>query len=159
MNNHDGLSSRTQLSVFLVNKPGVLSQICQRLADDKINIIGMTVQDSTEHGVLRLVCEEDKKAKASLATLNLPLSETDVLLAVLPNRPGSLADVVERLAGHHINVNYAYCTTGSAGGKTFGVFKVSDMNKALNVLDERKPKRKREIPTMRNNSKAGRRGS
>ncbi|MBL8879990.1 MAG: ACT domain-containing protein [Phycisphaerales bacterium] len=157
MNNHDGLSSHTQLSVFLVNKPGVLSQICQRLADDKINIIGMTVQDSTEHGVLRLVCEEGKKAKSSLARLNLPLSETDVLLAVLPNRPGSLADVVERLAGHHINVNYAYCTTGSAGGKTYGVFKVSDMNRALQVLSERKPKRKQDTSSLRNAARVGRR--
>lgn len=158
MNNENGLRSLTQLSVFLVNKPGVLSKICQRLADDKINIIGMTVQDSTEHGVLRLVCEDEKRARNSLSNLNLPLSETDVLLAVLPNRPGALAHVVEKLADNHINVNYAYCTTGSVGGKTYGIFKVSDMGKALNTLTERKPKRKRGIPTMRNSSKVGRRG-
>lgn len=148
-NNHPDIHADTQLSIFLVNKPGVLSRVCQRLAEAKINIIGMTMMDSTEHGVLRVVVEDPAGARTALASLAIPFNETQVLVATLPNRAGALADVVERLAGAHINVNYAYCTTGAAGGKTLGIFKVSDMAKATQTLSERKPKRKEAPPTPR----------
>lgn len=132
----------TQLSVFLVNRPGVLARVCQKLAGDKVNIVALSMMDSTEHGVLRLVATDSGRAKASLGTLDLPMTETQVLTATLPNRAGSLADVVERLAAEHINVHYAYCTTGAPGGKTLGIFKVSDQAKAIGVLSERKPRRR-----------------
>lgn len=141
-NNHHDIRTDTQLSVFLVNKPGILSRVCQRLAGAKINIIGMTMMDSTEHGVLRLVVEDSSAARRALLDLDVPVTETQVLVTTIPNRAGALADVVERLAAAHVNVNYAYCTTGAPGGKTLGIFKVSDISKATNVLGERKPKRK-----------------
>lgn len=134
--------SDTQFSVFLANKPNVLAQVCQQLADDKINIVALSMMDASEHGVLRLVVENPERARQSLAALNVPTAESTVLVATLPNHPGAMADVVERLASNHIGVNYAYCTTGAPGGKTFGIFRVTDFKKATQVLDERKPRRK-----------------
>lgn len=151
MSMHNGLRSDTQFSVFLVNKPGVLARVVQQLAETKINIVALSMMDSTEHGVLRLVVEEPEKARAALAALDLHRTETSVLTATLPNRPGALADVVERLAREHISVHYAYVTTGARGGKTLGIFKVSDQNKAVQVLSERKPTRRMEHATRRPN--------
>src|SRR5262245_322550 len=142
MSAENGVHTDTQFSIFLINRPGVLSRVVQKLAKDKINIIALSMMDSTEHGVLRLVVEDPAKARACLAELDLPKQETTVLAATLPNRPGALADVVDRLAAEHINIHYAYCTTGPSGGKTIGVFKVADQNKAIHVLSERRPRRK-----------------
>lgn len=136
------LSTDTQFSVFLVNKPGILARVCQKLADDKINVIAMSMMDSTEHGVLRLVADTPDDVRRSLAELDVPTAETSVLLASLPNRPGALADVVERLSSARVNVNYAYVTSGARNGRTIGVFRVSDNSKAVRVLEERAPKRK-----------------
>lgn len=147
----------TQFSVFLVNKPGVLSQICQKLADDKINIVAMSMMDSMEHGVLRIVAEDPRKARRTIADLGVPSTETDILMVPMPNRPGALADVVSRLAAAHVNVNYAYCTTGAKNGKAFGIFKVSDVPKAMGVLSERKPRRKSTVGTVRKGVRVRRR--
>jgi len=152
--NH-GLSTQTQFSLFLVNKPGALAKVLQRLADGKINIVAMSMMDSTEHGVMRLVAEDPAHVRASLKEVDLPATETDVLTAVLPNRPGALADVVERLSRNRISVNYAYCTTGAAGGRTLGIFKVSSLAKAMQTLSERKPKRK-QTASIRGNGRARR---
>jgi hypothetical protein len=138
----NGIKNETQFSVFLVNKPGILARVCQRLAEDRVNILALSMMDSTEHGVLRMIVEDPARARQSLAELDVPTTESQVLTATLPNRPGSLADVVERLSVAHINVNYAYCTTGAPGGKSLGVFRVSDLKKAVNVLQERRPRRK-----------------
>ena len=131
-----------QFSVFLANKPGVLARVCQRLADDHVNIVALSMMDATEHGVLRMVVQDPERARKSLVAVNVPMTESAVLLTTLPNRPGALADVVKRLSTHHISVNYAYLSTGAAGGKTIGVFRVSDMKKAAQLLSERRPQRK-----------------
>ncbi|GMU20897.1 MAG: hypothetical protein AMXMBFR13_09930 [Phycisphaerae bacterium] len=130
----------TQFSVFLVNKPGVLAQVSRQIAQAKINVLAMTMMDSSEHGVLRLVVEEADKLRAAVAELNLPTTETDVLVVDMSNRPGALADVCGRLAEGHINISYAYCTTGASGGKTKGVFKVADTKKAMKVLSAKQPR-------------------
>jgi hypothetical protein len=126
----------TQFSVFLVNKPGVLAQVTKALADAKVNITALTLVDSQEHGVLRFVAEKPENARAVLAKLNLPMTETDVLSMELSNRPGALADVAGLLGASHININYAYATSGAPGGRTTGVFKVADLNKAQRVLKD-----------------------
>ncbi len=158
MSASNNLRTDTQFSVFLANKPGVLGRVMQQLAQDKINIVAMSMMDSTEHGVLRLVVEDPPRTRETLNSLDLPKTETTVLTATLPNRPGALADVVERLDQEHIHVNYAYCTTGSRNGKTLGIFKVSNLTKAIRVLSERKPRRKRAAATaIRTNERRRRR--
>jgi hypothetical protein len=144
---------QTQYSVFLVNKPGVLAQVTSALADEKINIVAMTLVDSQEHGVLRFVTNDGDQVHKVLAKLNLPTTETEVLCVELPNRPGALAGVAGLLGKNHININYAYVTSGSPGGRTTGVFKVADLNKAMKLLDETGPKHRestvRRLPTRR----------
>jgi hypothetical protein len=125
-----------QFSVFLVNKPGILAQVTRALADEKVNIVAMTLVDSQEHGVLRLVGEEPKIARAVLAKLNLPMTETEVLCVDLPNQAGALAEVATVLGTNHININYAYCTSGAPGGRTTGVFKTGDQAKARHLLEK-----------------------
>ena len=127
---------QTQFSIFMVNKPGVLAQVLGEFARAKINILAMTMMDSTEHGVMRLVAPDSEKVKSVLADLNLPHNETDVLCVTLSNKPGALAEVVEKLAKNHINISYAYVTAGARGGKTTGVLKVADVKKAMRVLKE-----------------------
>ena len=152
----NAIGSDTQFSVFLVNKPGILARVCQRLADDKINIVALSMMDSTEHGVLRMLVEDPPRARQTLCDLDVPSTETQVLVATMPNNPGALADIVERLSLAHVNVNYAYCTAGAPGGKTLGVFRVSDLSKAVNVLSERKPRRKMPPTTARAPARARR---
>ncbi len=124
----------TQFSVFLVNKPGVLAQVTRALAESKINIVAMTLVDSQEHGVLRVVAEDPAAARKTLIALNLPMTETEVICLELSNHPGALADVATLLGTNHININYAYCTSGAPGGKTTGIFKVADHAKAEKLL-------------------------
>ena len=136
------LKTLPQFSVFLVNKPGVLAQVTGALAKAKLNVIAMTLVDSQEHGVLRLVFDDAEASRGVLAKLNLPMTETEVLCLDLSNRPGALADVATLLGEHHININYAYCTSGAPGGRTTGIFKVADPKKAIHVLKESAGKHK-----------------
>jgi len=69
-----------------------------------------------------------------LTGLNTPHAESDVLVVELRNQPGALAHVCELLAGEHLNIDYCYCSAGGRKGKTFGIFKVSNNEKALRVL-------------------------
>jgi hypothetical protein len=132
----------TQFSVFLVNKPGVLAQVTQALADAKINLIALTLVDSQEHGVMRIVAEDPVATRDVLRKLNLPMTETDVLRLELNNRPGALADVANLLGKNHININYAYVSSGAPGGHTSGIFKVNDPAKAQKLLKDNSPKHK-----------------
>lgn len=133
---------QTQFSVFLVNKPGVLAQVTRALAQQKLNLLAMTLVDSQEHGVLRFVAESAEAARGVLKKLGLPTTETEVLVLDLSNRPGALADVAGKLGENHININYAYVTSGAPGGRTTGIFKVADLNKARKVLKENGEKHK-----------------
>jgi hypothetical protein len=131
-----------QFSIFLVNKPGVLAQVTRAIGDAKLNIHAMTLVDSQEHGVLRVVIDDAPAARQVLSKLNLPMTETEVLCLDLSNRPGALADIATLLGEHHININYAYCTGGAPGGRTTGIFKVADPKKAIHVLKESGAKHK-----------------
>jgi len=141
------LHPTTQFSVFLVNKPGVLAQVTRALAEAKINIVAMTLVDSQEHGVLRVVAEHPNETRDVLKKLNLPMTETEVLCLDLSNDPGALADVAQLLGTNHVNINYAYCTSGARGGRTTGIFKVADPSKAFKLLQKSGAKHKE--PSLR----------
>ncbi|MCK6455841.1 MAG: ACT domain-containing protein [Phycisphaerae bacterium] len=132
----------TQFSVFLVDKPGVLVKITDAIAQARVNVTALTLMDSVEHGVLRFVCEDPERARTALRSLNIPMTETDVLMVELPNRPGAMADLCARFGAEHISIKYAYVTAGAPGGRTLGVFKVSDMKRALKVANHRPGKKR-----------------
>jgi hypothetical protein len=125
-----------QFSIFMVNKPGVLAQVLSEFARAKINIIAMTMMDSVEHGVMRVVFTSPEKARNVLDKLNMPYNETEVLCVNLANKAGALASVAEKLAKNHINISYAYCTAGAKGGRTTGILKIADVKKAIKVLEQ-----------------------
>jgi hypothetical protein len=139
----------TQFSIFMVNKPGVLAKVLSEFARSKINIIAMTMMDSVEHGVMRVVFTSPQKAKEVLAKLNMPHNETEVLCITLDNKSGALATVAEKLAKNHINISYAYCTAGAKGGRTTGVLKVADVKKAIKVLQQHLNKGTKSKPVVR----------
>ncbi len=124
----------TQFSIFMVNKPGILSRVLGALAIEKINIVAMTMMDSAEHGVMRLVGSSHDSIRKVLNQLNLQFSETDVLCVNLPNKAGALADITAKLAAAHINISYAYVTAGARGGRTTGILKLADVKKAMKLL-------------------------
>ena len=126
----------TQFSIFMVNKPGVLAKVLGEFARAKINAVAMTVMDSVEHGVMRVVLESPAKTREVLTRINMPHNETEVLCVNLTNKAGALATVAEKLAKNHINISYAYCTAGAKGGRTTGVLKVADVGKAMRILQE-----------------------
>jgi hypothetical protein len=121
-----------QLSVFLENKPGVLGRLCDSFADEKINILGMSVSDTVDHAVVRLVTNNANKARAILEDAGVLVVETDVLALTLPDRPGQLADVARKLAKAKVNIEYAYGTTDKSGGIL--ILRVSDTKKAQKIL-------------------------
>jgi len=127
-----------QFSVFMVNKPGVLARVLGEFAKAKINITAITMMDSVEHGVMRVVFAKPDLAREVLARLNMPCNETDVLCVDLDNKAGALAVVSEKLSKGHVNISYAYCTAGGKGGRTTGVLKVSDVKKAMKLLNNHK---------------------
>ena len=124
----------TQFSIFMVNKPGVLAKVLNEFAEARINIIAMTMMDSVEHGVMRVVGASRERIRKLLAKMNLPNSETDVLCITLPNKAGALAKITQTLAEAHINIFYAYCTAGARGGRTTGILKVADVKKAMTEI-------------------------
>lgn len=136
-----------QFSIFMVNKPGVLANVLGEFAKEKINVVAMTVMDSAEHGVLRVVVDLPDKARAMLQRTNMTFNETEVLCIVLDNRSGALAAVAEKLGKEHINISYAYCTSGAKGGRTTGVLKVADVKKAMKVLQQ--PVKKEDVISLR----------
>jgi len=139
----------TQFSIFMVNKPGVLAQVLGEFARAKINVIAMTMMDSVEHGVMRVVLAAPVEAKEVLSKLNMPYNMTDVLCVNLDNKPGALAAVAEKLAKNHINIDYAYCTAGAKGGRTTGVLKVPDVKKAMRILQQNHRKDSKSQPVVR----------
>ena len=139
----------TQFSIFMVNKPGVLARVLSEFARAKINVIAMTMSDSVEHGVMRVIFAAPRKAKEVLSKLNMPYNETEVLCVNLTNKAGALASVAEKLAKKHINISYAYCTAGAKGGRTTGVLKVANVKSAIKVLKQSHKEATKSQPVVR----------
>jgi hypothetical protein len=124
-----------QLSIFLKNKPGVLGLICDEFARHKINILGISVSDTVDHAVVRMLCDDPAKACTILGEAGLLVIETNVLVLKLPDKPGVLAATARKLAKAKVNIEYAYGTTEASGGKL--VLRVSDTKKALKALNKK----------------------
>lgn len=121
-----------QLSIFLENKPGVLARLCEAFAEHRINIEGLTVSDTVDHAVVRLITDDADKAHAMLESAGVLVVETDVLALRLPDKPGQLALVAGKLSRGGVNIEYAYGTASKKGGTL--VLRVSDIKKAKRIL-------------------------
>jgi len=115
-----------QLSVFLENKSGRLAELCRALGDAGINMHALMVADTSDFGVIRIICDTPRAAKELLEGLGFGASLTPVLAIEIPDRPGGLADVLDRLDDSKMNVEYAYCFVEPSGEAAVDVFKVDD---------------------------------
>jgi hypothetical protein len=129
------METTKQLSVFFENRPGRLANVLSALAREKVNLVALSVMDSHEHSVLRVVPDDLAKTRQVMKGLKIPVTEADVVVVELRHQPGALAHVCELLAGEHVNIDYAYCSAGGRNGKTIGVFKVSNVEKSMRILD------------------------
>ena len=126
-----------QLSLFLENKPGTLAEVCKELARKKVNIFALTISDSVDHAIVRMVVSEPRKALDLFESRGVLVVEAKVLMIENSNKPGSLAHIAEKLAKAKINIEYAYLAT-SPGTKTgLLIMRVSDTKKALKVLSKK----------------------
>ena len=123
-----------QLSLFLENKPGTLAEVCKELARKKINIFALTISDTVDHAIVRMVVSEPRKALEIFEERGVLVIDSKVLMVENSNKPGSLALLADKLAKAKINIEYAYLAT-SPGAKTgLLIVRASDTKKALKVL-------------------------
>ena len=128
-----------QISVCLENKPGRLAGLCKCLAQTKINIIAISVAETTEQGVVRMVVDKPAAALKAIAECGpMTCAQMDVLLVDLPNKVGVLAELAARLASKRINVNFVYGSTGEGRGKTNIVVGTPNIKSAARAIRSRK---------------------
>jgi hypothetical protein len=123
-----------QLSVFLENKPGALKKVCAVLADAKINISTLSLADTKEYGILRLLIKDWEKAKAALEKGGYAVKQTEVLAVEVEDRPGGLAAMLAPIEAAGVNVEYMYAFSTGRGGKAVLIFRFSDLDQATDSL-------------------------
>lgn len=124
-----------QLSVFLENKPGRLSQPCQILADAGISILTLSLADTEQFGILRLIVREWEKAKQALEAAGCVVNVTEVVALEVADKPGGLEDVLKVIEAGDINVEYMYAfTTFNKSNCAILVFRFEDADQAVSYL-------------------------
>jgi hypothetical protein len=126
----------TQLSVFLENTPGTLSAVCDELAKQKINIYALTISDTVDHAVVRMVVSDSRRALRLFEERGVLVVENEVLMIDGDNRPGSLATIAKKLAKAKINIEYAYLATSPGSKRGLAILRPSNVKKALETLSK-----------------------
>ncbi len=126
-----------QLSVFVENKQGALSKIISLLSENGINLRAVSIADTQDFGVLRVIVNDIEKAKNTLRTGNVIVTANDVLGVKLSDEPGALAGVLELLSAGGVNVEYLYAfvNPGTDNGALL-VLRARDNEKAERILTE-----------------------
>jgi hypothetical protein len=125
-----------EITAYLENKPGRLAKICSALAHEKINVMALSVMDSHDRSVLRLVTHDFEPTRKVLTSLGVEHKHAEVLCVAMENSPGALAKILERLAEENINIEYAYVAPGASPGKSLGIFHTSNPKRAQQILVE-----------------------
>ena len=123
-----------QLALFLENKPGALAVVCDALAEAKINIFGLTVSDTTDHAVVRMVVSNAERAMTVFESYGALVVESDVLMIQNDNKPGSLSRIAHALSSKKINIDYGYLASMPSAKKGLLILRVTDPKRALSVL-------------------------
>ncbi len=123
-----------QISVFVENKPGVLVKIMKTLGDAGIDIRALSVADTQDFGILRMIVSDNAKAKEVLASIGCVTSITDVIAAQVPNTPGATTEMIALLADHALNIEYMYAFLSSKDNRAYIVLRIKDTEKAISVL-------------------------
>ncbi|QBG47059.1 ACT domain-containing protein [Verrucomicrobia bacterium S94] len=123
-----------QLSVFLENKPGRLRELCALLADNGINIITISLADTEQFGILRLIVSDCEAAKYLLEKKGFVAKITEVIAVEVSDNPGGLRDVLQVEEAAEISVEYMYAFTIKSGENAVLLFRFDDMDKAVTAL-------------------------
>ena len=129
-----------QISVFLENRIGQLAEITKLLADSGVDIRALSIAETADYGLARMVVDDSYKASAILLQHGDILSMTPVWAVEVPDSPGGLAEVLGVLADAHVDVEYMYSLFTHKEGNAYMVMRVSDDPKFLSTLGERKIK-------------------
>ena len=123
-----------QISIFLENKPGALESVMRLLKDADINIRSLSLADTADFGILRLIVNDTNKALKVLNDNGLRVSRTSVVAVEVPDRPGGLHGILAVLAQHGINVEYLYAFIEKSGENAVIIFRFDSPDDAVDVL-------------------------
>ena len=123
-----------QLSIFLDNRPGGLAKICGTLSESGVNILALSIHDTVDHAIVRLLADRPVKALLLLEQHGLYILESDVVVMEMSNRPGALADVARELAHTDINIEYAYCTATPNHQSCNLILRTEELERTIEVL-------------------------
>ncbi|HWR58853.1 MAG TPA: ACT domain-containing protein [Thermodesulfovibrionales bacterium] len=123
-----------QISVFLENKSGRLAEVAEVLARSGINIRALSLADTVDFGILRLIVNDTEKAKQVLKDSSFTVGKTEVIAVEVPDRPGGLAGILKTLNSGGINVEYMYAFVQRSGEHAIIIFRFDDIEKAIKTL-------------------------
>ena len=126
-----------QISIFLENKSGRLAKVSRTLGDRAINIRALSIADTTDFGILRLIVSDPEQAVTSLKNEGFTVSATDVIAVQVPDHPGGLADILGELESTGINIEYMYAFVGKTLDDAVVVFRVEEIDRAIKLLGEK----------------------
>lgn len=126
-----------QISVFMENKPGTVGAVLKSFSKAGVNLRALTVADTVDAAIVRMVVSDADKAVAILEEANMLCVVNDVLEVVLDDKPGAFEKIAQSLAGADINIHYAYGSAGE-GGKAAIYLRTSDTDKAAKLIGKKK---------------------
>jgi len=124
-----------QISVFLENKEGRVAQVTQILSDSKINIRALSIADTTEFGILRLIVDKPEKAEEALKEEGFTVSITEVIAISIEDAPGGLAKALELLHENKISVEYIYAFISKTSHRANVILRVESCERAIESLE------------------------
>ena len=125
-----------QLSVFLENRSGRLAEVARLLGDAGVNIRALSLADTADFGILRLIVNDVERAVEVLRRAGQTASLTDVVAVEVPDRPGGLAEILEPLQEQEVNVEYLYAFVEKSADRAVVVLRFDDVQAALDVLKQ-----------------------
>jgi len=123
-----------QISLFLENKPGHLRAICRALADARVNIVTLSLADTQQFGIVRLIVDDWQRARATLEQAGFVVHVREVVVVTVPDRPGGLADLLESIEKNGVNIEYMYAFAARREDQAVMVFRFDDPDKAIAAL-------------------------
>jgi hypothetical protein len=125
-----------QIAVFLENKSGRLAEITSVLADNEINIRALSVADTADFGILRLIVDRVEKAKEVLKANGFTVGKTNVIAVEIEDKAGGLANVLKTIHKAGINVEYMYAFASKSGENAVLIFRFENMDEAISSLQK-----------------------
>ncbi len=126
----------TQLSAFLENRPGMLCDALSAITGAGVNIRALSVADTKDFGILRIIVSDPEKTKAALGDAII-VKETSVVAVKMNDQSGALKSVLEILKDADVNIEYVYAFTGGTHGSSYVVLRVDDVTQAENILSQK----------------------